>query len=133
MSESRFTIRLCDEITNELQLINYLHSIPKSRRAEHIRLLLNAGYNAVVNHTNTPSPAVPPSIPTQVVHPVAPLNPVAPSHRDVTPLKKAAPSQQDDTINNKSSQINDEHSEDESESDGMDASDPLAKMKNKFR
>ncbi len=130
MAESRFTVRLCDEIANENSLINYLHSIPKSRRAEHIRLLLTAGYSAIVN--NTPLTPQPIAIPTpQVTQPVAQT--AAPCHTEVTPEPQAAPVQQVDSIPQPSIPDHEEIEEDYDTADesecSMDATDPLAKMK----
>ncbi len=135
MAESRFTIRLCDEIAYENSLITYLHSIPKSRRAEHIRLLLTAGHNAIVN--NTPLTPQPIAIPTpQVTQPVAQT--AAPCHTEVTPEPQAAAivQQVDPTPSSSSSLDYDDEDEavdfndnaDET-AESMDAADPLAKMK----
>jgi len=132
MAESRFTIRLCDEIANENNLIDYLHTIPKSRRAEHIRLLLTTGYSALVN--NTPLTPQPTSIPTpQVTQPVAQA---VPSYMDVAPDTQAATVQQVDPIptsdlGHEELEIQDDNNADESEC-SMDATDPLARLKAKL-
>lgn len=145
MSESRFTIRLCEEIATEQQLISYLHSIPKSRRAEHIRLLLMAGYNVIVSGSQ--ALRAPTSIPaaTPVNQPLASQETGSAVHTEVTTSPQALPvdppSVQEADPTPAPSFLDHEHEEEKAPIDnnkneldsGMDAADPLSKMKNKFK
>ncbi|MEW8308193.1 MAG: hypothetical protein G8D88_13835 [gamma proteobacterium symbiont of Ctena orbiculata] len=152
MSESRFTIRLCDEIATEQQLISYLHSLPKSRRAEHLRLLLTAGYASIISGSN-PLPAhtsIPAASPVNQLPASDNKTTGSTAHKDVTspsvlpvavdppPRMQAAdqtlPSSSLDHREEEAPELNTSDESDQGDDmDDISPLDPLAKMKNKLK
>ncbi|MFC1333164.1 MAG: hypothetical protein G8D89_20655 [gamma proteobacterium symbiont of Clathrolucina costata] len=129
--DRRYTLRLFNDVQSELDIIEYLSALPKPRRAEELRAIVKAGF-ALLNGNVTPVHTH-----TQFQPSVQPT--AAPRMDATTTTKQAAPGSVQE-VGRKPTSFPPDHEEEEvhtndnaNESDtGMDAADPLAKMKAKI-